>query len=175
MQTVFETERLRARKFEPRDAERVYEYHLDEEVKKWIPNESYESPEEAREAAAFFADCVDRRILPYVLAVELKQTGKLIGDAGINEVEGSSGEIEIGFVICPECRNRGYASELVQAMTEFAFQNFPIRALCGRVMKGNSASVRVLEKCGYSFAAEESGAEDDPYRKGMLVYVKNES
>ena len=175
MEIMFETERLRARRFELRDAKRLYEYHLDEEVKKWIPNESYENLQEACDAAAFFADCVNFGILPYVLAVELKETGELIGDTGINEVEGKMDEVEIGFVICPECRNRGYASELVRAMTDFTFRSFPIRALCGRVMKGNVASVRVLEKNGYGFVTEESGAEDDPYGNGMLVYVKNKS
>ena len=97
METVFETERLKLRKFRPEDAERLCAVHLDEEVKKWIPNESYENPEDALEAAGFFADCASRKELPYVLAVELKQTGELIGDTGVNEVEGKPEEVEIGF------------------------------------------------------------------------------
>ena len=39
-------------------------------------------------------------------------------------------------------------------------------------MKGNNASVKVLEKNGYHYVTEESGAEDDPYGNGMLVYQK---
>ena len=39
-------------------------------------------------------------------------------------------------------------------------------------MRGNNASVRVLEKNGYIFVAEEFGAEDDPYGNGMLIYKK---
>ena len=39
-------------------------------------------------------------------------------------------------------------------------------------MRGNNASVRVLEKNGYAFATEEFGAEDDPWGNGMLVYRK---
>ena len=42
--------------------------------------------------------------------------------------------------------------------------------LYGRVMKGNEASVKVLEKCGYVFLREEQEAEDDPYGRGMLVF-----
>ena len=55
MKYIIETQRLGLRKFAAEDAERLYANHLDEEVKKWIPNESYEDPEEAREAAVFFA------------------------------------------------------------------------------------------------------------------------
>lgn len=170
MQYLFETEHLRVRKFGTEDTENLYRIHLDEEVKKWIPGECYEDPEEAQEAAEFFADCVTKKELPYVLAAELKETGELIGDTGINEVEGKPAEVEIGFVIRRESRGKGYATELLKAMTAYAAETFHVRVLYGRVMKGNNASVRVLEKNGYRFVTEESGAEDDPYGNGMLVY-----
>ena len=172
MEYIFETEHLKARRLEMDDAARLYEIHLDEAVKKWIPNESYADTGEAREAIAFFADRVNRKELPYVLAAELRETGELIGDTGINEVEGKPGEVEIGFVICRKCRGKGYAAELLKAMTEYAVSSFQTTALYGRVMKGNDASVRVLEKNGYRFVTEESGAEDDPHGNGMLVYRK---
>ena len=173
LEYLFETERLRVRRFEPEDAARLYAHHLDEEVKKWIPNESYQDLAEAREAVDFFAGCVNSGKLPDVLAAELKETGELIGDTGINEVEGKPDEVEIGFAICPEYRNEGYATELVKAMSEFAAKAFKAHSLYGRVIKGNAASVSVLEKSGYRFVREESGAEDDPCGNGMLVYVKS--
>ena len=37
-------------------------------------------------------------------------------------------------------------------------------------MHGNQASVRVLEKNGYTYEKEEFGAEDDPYNNGMWIY-----
>ena len=172
MNYLFESARLGMRRFRPEDAEQLYAIHLDGEVKQWIPNESYEDLNEAKEAAAFFGECVDRNELPYVLAIEIKDTGELIGDIGINEVEGKSDEVEIGFVICREYRGKGYATEAVQAMKGFAVSAFQTKMLYGRVMKGNNASVRVLEKDGYHFVTEESGAEDDPCGNGMLVYQK---
>lgn len=57
-------------------------------------------------------------------------------------------------------------------MTKFVVENFGIQILYGRVMHGNEASVRVVEKNGYEFVREEFGAEDDPYGKGMLIYKK---
>ena len=57
-------------------------------------------------------------------------------------------------------------------MTEFITKTFGINILYGRVMHGNNASVRVLEKNGYKFVREEFGAEDDPYGNGMLIYKK---
>ena len=172
MEYTFETEHLRIRKFKMEDAKCLYENHLEEEVKKWIPNESYADLEEAQEAVKFYVDCVNGRHLPYVLAVELKETGELIGDTGVNEVEGNPNEVEIGYGICKKYSGNGYAAELLKAMTEFITGTFGVNVLYGRVMAGNNASVRVLQKNGYEFVKEEFGAEDDPYGNGMLVYKK---
>ena len=172
MEYIFETEHLRIRKFEKEDAQCLYENHLEEEVKKWIPNESYVDIEDTKRAINFYVDCVNSKHLPYVLAVEFKETGELIGDVGVNEVEGNSEEIEIGYSICRKYSGKGYASELVKAMTEYTTVTFGIKVLYGRVMCGNYASIKVLEKNGYEFVKEEFGAEDDPYGNGMLIYKK---
>ena len=175
MKYLFETEHLRVRRFEAEDADQLYKNHLEEEMKQWIPNESYESLEEATGAIDFYQSCVDAGHLPYVLAVELRETGELIGDTGVNEVEGASGEVEIGYSICQKYSGLGYATELLEATTRFVGELFGVQVLYGRVMKGNEASVKVLEKCGYRFLREEFGAEDDPYGRGMLVYGKEQN
>ena len=172
MTALLETERLIVRKFRDEDARQLFENHEDEEVRKWFPNECYADVEEAREAIRFFADCVDQGKLPFVLGVELKETGELIGDTGISEVEGKPDETEIGYCIGQKYRGRGYATELLSAISGFVVFRFGIRTIYGRVVHGNEASARVLEKNGYRFVKEEFGAEDDPYGKGMLVYKK---
>jgi ribosomal-protein-alanine N-acetyltransferase len=170
MDYMFETEHLRIRKFRIDDAQCLYKNHLEEEVKKWIPNESYADIEETQDAINFYVACVNDRSLPYVLAVELKETGELIGDTGVNQVEGNANEVEIGYVICKKYSRKGYATELLSAMTEFIVATFGINVLYGRVMRGNNASVRVLEKNGYYFVKEAYGAEDDLYGNGILIY-----
>ena len=172
MRNMFETVHLKIRKFNIDDAPYLYENHLEDDVKMWIPNESYADIKETKNAIDFYTTCVNNGNLPYVLAVELKETGELIGDTGINLVEGSSSEVEIGYVISKKYSGRGYATELLAAMTKFAAEKFSVKILYGRVMRGNNASIRVLKKNGYVFQREESRAEDDPYGNGMLVYKK---
>lgn len=170
MDYMFETKHLIIRKFKLEDTLYLYNHHLEEEVKQWIPNESYADIKEAQEAIEFFIECVNSRQLPYVLAVELKETGELIGDTGVNEVDGKINEVEIGYAICKKYSDKGYATELLGAMTDFVVSNLGMNVLYGRVMRGNNASVRVLEKNGFGFVEEEFGAEDDSYGNGMLVY-----
>ena len=172
MKVFFETERVLVRRLEPEDAERLYENHAEEKVKKWFPNESYADLNEAKDAIQFFEDCVDNDHLPFVLAVQLKETGELIGDTGVSEVEGQPEAVEIGYQICEKYSGRGLATEVLNAMTEFSFAKFNATISYGRVVHGNAASARVLEKAGYMFVNEEQGAEDDPYGNGMLVYKR---
>jgi len=172
MEKSFETERMIIRKFKVEDAQQLYENHMDEEVRKWFPNECYADPEEALDAIQFYSDCVDNGHLPFVLGVELKGTGELIGDTGISEVEGKPNEAEIGYCIGQKYRSKGYASELLSAISNFVGSRFGIGVIWGRVVHGNQVSAKVLEKNGYQFVKEEFGAEDDPYGNGMLVYKK---
>lgn len=160
------------RKLEPEDAARLYENHAEAKVKKWFPNESYADIDEAKAAIRFFNDCVEKNHLPFVLAVQLKETGELIGDTGVSEVDGEPNSVEIGYQICEKHSGKGLATEVLNAMTAFSFARFSATISYGRVVHGNAASARVLEKAGYKFVNEEYGAEDDPYGNGMLVYKK---
>lgn len=170
MKVFFETEHLLVRELEPEDADRLYENHAEEKVKKWFPNESYADMDEAKGAIRFFRDCVEGDHLPFVLAIQLKETGELIGDTGVSEVDGQPEAVEIGYQICEKYSGRGLATEALKAMTGFSFAKFGATVSYGRVVHGNGASARVLEKAGYIFVNEEMGAEDDPYGNGMLVY-----
>ena len=148
---MFETLRLRVRTFRSEDAQSLYQNHLDHEVKTWFPNECYADLAEAAGAIRFYAERVSQGRLPYVLAVELKETGQLIGDAGVSS---AANDLEIGYVIGKPYRGNGYATELVEAMTQFVFSHLGGSALYGRVIQGNVASARVLKKCGYRFVKE---------------------
>lgn len=172
MHLPIETERLLLRPLRTEDAPLLYRIHLEAAVKQWFPNESYADLAETEGAIEFFSDCVLQQHLPYVLAIELKETGELIGDTGMSEVDDAPGELEIGYVITEAHAGKGLASEAARAMTRFTAEFFGANTFWGRVVKGNDASARVLEKAGYTFVHEESGAQDDPYGNGMLVYKK---
>ena len=57
MNYMFETEHLKVRKFKIEDAQCLYENHLEEKVKKWIPNESYADIEETQGAICIKINC----------------------------------------------------------------------------------------------------------------------
>ena len=57
---------------------------------------------------------------------------------------------EIGFAIARAQWNKGYASEMARAMIARAFQRYDWEEIKASVFVGNDASVRVLEKLGFT-------------------------
>lgn len=57
---------------------------------------------------------------------------------------------EIGYGILPEYQGQGYASEAVQAAVIWAFQDPVVSAVEAETDPENTASQRVLQKCGFT-------------------------
>ncbi len=79
----------------------------------------------------------------YVYGIYLD--GKMIGF--INDVEIEGTEVELGYVIHPEQKNKGYATEALYAAMEEIFDSGCTMVKAG-AFEQNLASMRVMEKAG---------------------------
>lgn len=84
--------------------------------------------------------------------------GLLVGNGGFAGGPDAQGAVEIGYEIAPACQNRGFATEVVQALIDYAFARPAVRAVVAHTLAEPNPSNRVLQKVGMSFA----GALDDP-------------
>ncbi len=57
-------------------------------------------------------------------------------------------EIEIGFMLKRSVWGKGYATEATKRLLKFAFEETPLEELVATIDPQNTASRRVLEKCG---------------------------
>ena len=57
--------------------------------------------------------------------------------------------VEIGYGILPDQEGKGYTTEAVQAMTQWAFGNADVVFVEAETEPENRASRRILEKCGF--------------------------
>ncbi len=73
--------------------------------------------------------------------------------AGVCGIEGIGGEDppELGYWIGAPYWGRGYATAGVKLLLEFAFQNLLLDQVRAHALERNTASRRVLEKCGFAF------------------------
>ena len=79
--------------------------------------------------------------------IELKD-GTHVGDLSFKGFN-ADGSVEIGYGIEEEYQGRGYATEAVNAAVMWALQQPGVTRVEAETEPDNSASQRVLEKCGF--------------------------
>ncbi len=92
--------------------------------------------------------------------IELKD-GTHIGELCFKGLS-QSGIAEIGYGILEKYRNKGYTTEAVSAVLQWAFDDPAVTAVEAETDSENAASVRVLEKCGFK-ANGKTGEEGHRY------------
>jgi len=89
---------------------------------------------------------------PDPLAIFLKSNlENVIGTIGLFNPNAGIPMLEIAFDMNPAFWRRGLATEACEAMSNYAFKNFPIHRLQARCVPENRGSVRVLEKLGFKY------------------------
>jgi RimJ/RimL family protein N-acetyltransferase len=83
-----------------------------------------------------------------VLAVELAESGSLVGEVVLKWLSREHRQGEIGFVVTPAHQGHGYATEAATAMLALAFDDLGLHRVIGRCDPRNTASAAVLERLG---------------------------
>jgi [ribosomal protein S5]-alanine N-acetyltransferase len=78
----------------------------------------------------------------------------LVGNGGFKGRPDASGAVEIGYEIASEYWNRGYATEIVRGMLDFAFAHADVKTVMAHTLGTPNASNNVLQKVGMKFASE---------------------
>jgi [ribosomal protein S5]-alanine N-acetyltransferase len=88
-------------------------------------------------------------------AVLLKQTGELIGDAGIlkSEINGKI-ENDLGYIIYHPFWNNGYATEAAEAILRRGLDSIGLRRIAANIAFDNIPSQRIAEKIGMKKESE---------------------
>ena len=108
------------------------------------------SEEDARQALEKMARNLQRnrpgRIHHLCLAVFKSGSDEIIGWCGL---DGTSGDkLHIFYMIAEEHRRRGYATQCAARLLTHAFEEAQVPFVNGGCDKENTASFRVMEKCG---------------------------
>ena len=72
----------------------------------------------------------------------------------------------VGYWLDDEFWGRGIMTEALTVVTDFCFENFPLRRISAEVFANNPASARVLEKAGFTF---EGCLKNDVLKDGKLL------
>lgn len=86
----------------------------------------------------------------------------LIGSAGFKGPPDAGGRVDIGYGVLDAWQRRGYASEAVDALVQWAFADPRVLRIIGETFPHLTASIRVLEKSGFRFIGTAVGHEGEP-------------
>ena len=83
-------------------------------------------------------------------AIAIRENDALVGTCGFHSWAARDHRAEIGYDVSPAFRGRGIASDAVAATVKSAFATTDLNRIDAFVMAENTASQRVLEKCGFT-------------------------
>ena len=150
-----ETERLVITEFTMDMAHDVHENSLDEDNRRFVPDEVFETEEEAREVIGFLMSQYGRFEGPLAYPVITRAGGVNIGYVQLVPI--GDGKWEIGYHIAKRHTGNGYATEAVRAFLPSAAETAGIDAVYGIYLKENIASKHVLLKSGFEPVFEGEG------------------
>lgn len=143
-----EGENICFRALDTKDSEAVHSYASDKNVKRYIGWPLMKNLEETRN---YIAELLKREAAGTHLYASIvhKATGEIIGTAIIFNFDHDAKHGEIGYVFHSRHWGKGYGTEAVAMMCDFAFNVLKLRKLHARVVDANIGSSRVLEKNGF--------------------------
>ncbi len=138
--------RLTIKTFSLDMAQSVYENSQDDDTRRFVPDEVYDSAEEAREAIEFLMSRYDSTDGPFVYPI-ITNDSKNIGYIQLCQID--DGSWEIGYHIAKQFTGHGYATEAVKAFLPAMAKKLNIKEVYGICLVENAASVRVLKNSGF--------------------------
>lgn len=75
-----------------------------------------------------------------------KQTNKIIGDIGFKGKPDLEKSVEVGYGITSSEQNKGYATEALKSIIEWAFNSNSVNKIMAECLVDNTPSSKVLEK-----------------------------
>ena len=147
----------------------VYRNSLDENNRKFVPDEVFETLEEASEVVDQIIESYESSDGPFIYSLIRKEDNANIGYVQLVKIEEGW---EIGYHIAKIFTGRGYATEAVNLFMEYLSKNTDYKVLYGIALASNKASRRVLEKCGFELYFEDYGMYQGKRRKIIKTYRK---
>ena len=159
---MIETERLMITEFTMDMAKAVQANSVDEDNRRFVPDEVWESVEEVEETLEFLISRYGTSEGPFVYPVIIKETQDNVGYVQICPID--DGHWEIGYHIAKRFTGRGYATEAVRAFLPVISELVGASEVYGICLEDNKASQAVLRKCGFELVFSGAGKYQDADR-----------
>ena len=160
--TILETERLVVRELALDDMDALFELYSYEGMTDYMEG-LYPYEEEYAYQKAYIENMYGFFGYGMWLVFE-KESGQLVGRAGVEHREALEGELELGYAIGTPWQGKGYATEVCQGILKYVQEELYFEEITSLVEPDNKASVHLLEKLDF-FLEMELDLEGTHYKK----------
>ena len=144
----FETERLRAHRLRPEHFALLLAMHQDAATMASLGG--VRSEEQTRDYIQRFLTHWDEN--GFGMWVLYDRDQQFVGRAALRRMQlDGQMEVEVGCALLAPFWNKGLASEIVRTLVELAFVRLGLPNIVGFALPDNRASLRILEKLGFSY------------------------
>ena len=157
---VIETPRLRLRPPQPGDGAALHPALVETlaELRQFLGGLPWVAQEQSPESAETWcrkahANFLTRADLPFLLFD--KATDEIVGATGLHRTVWTTPKTEVGYWVRTSRSGRGYVSEAVNAMCQYAFEHIGAVRVELLTDEENIASRRVAERCGFTLEATQ--------------------
>jgi len=143
-----ETERLLVRELRESDVDGAHRVYGDAAAMRYVGADG--KPRTRDESAAGVARMMDgqRRNGFSLWAVELRETGEMIGVCGVVHVDGTGPDVELVYEFQRSAWGRGYATEAARACLAAALGPLGLKRVVALAYPENAQSIRIMQKLG---------------------------
>lgn len=142
------SERLLFRKLTNDDASQIMKLRGDAETMRFIPRPLVTNEEEALAHIKMINDNIDKNT-DINWAVTEKGSDVCIGIMGFYRTQPENYRSELGYMILKEYWGKGYVTEAVKTLLDFAFNTLNFHSIEAVIDPRNVASEKVLQKNGF--------------------------
>lgn len=169
---ILETERLFVREITLADMDALFELYSYEGMTDYMEG-LYPYEEEYAYQKAYIENMYGFFGYGMWLVFE-KESGKLVGRAGVEHREALDGELELGYAIGTPWQGKGYATEVCLAILSYAKEELGFERVVSLAEPGNRVSVHLLLKLGFTEEEELllDGIRYKKFEKSLETLVK---
>lgn len=145
---ILHSERLSFRKLELSDAAQIFKLRSNPETMKYIPRPIQINIDEAKAHIKMINEKIESNT-DINWCVTEKGSDLCIGIMGFYRTQPENFRTELGYMILPEYHNKGYVTEAVKTLLDFAFNTLNFHSIEAIIDPNNIASEKVLQKNGF--------------------------
>ncbi len=157
-------EKVLLRAIEPSDNALLLEMINDPHTEKMLGGGSFPVSEATQ--AKWIIDQTGRTDILRCIIADKKAPEKGIGTVILSDIDQKNGVAQVHLKLVAEGRGKGYGSDALKAVVDYAFCQLRLHCVYAHVLEYNCASQRMFEKCGFQ---REGSLRARAYKNGAYV------